>query len=127
MFSYLSLFLFLFGIVDGSLVDLAVERPGISVTVAECDGQRGAARVFGIVGDDVAGARRRGVERLGGESHFGAFPPPVPVGLWRRAVPVTVSRVPPLTNTGSSAGSLPGVKANSLPEAVVTVNLASWK
>jgi len=31
MFSYLSLFLFLFGIVDGSLVDLAVERPGISV------------------------------------------------------------------------------------------------
>lgn len=125
MFSYLSLFLFLFGIVDGSLVDLAVERPGISVTVAECDGQRGAARVFCIVGDDVAGARRRGVERLGGESHFGAFP--VPVGLWRRAVPVTVSRVPPLTNTGSSAGSLPGVKANSLPEAVVTVNLASWK
>lgn len=74
MFSYLSLFLFLFGIVDGSLVDLAVERPGISVTVAECDGQRGAARVFCIVGDDVAGARRRGVERLGGESHFGAFP-----------------------------------------------------
>ena len=54
-------------------------------------------------------------------------PSPVPVGLWRRAVPVTVSRVPPLTNTGSSAGSLPGVKANSLPEAVVTVNLASWK
>lgn len=39
-------------------------------------------------------------------------PSPVPVGLWRRAVPVTVSRVPPLTNTGSSAGSLPGVKAN---------------
>lgn len=127
MFSYLSLFLFLFGIVDGSLVDLAVERPGISVTVAECDGQRGAARVFCIVGDDVAGARRRGVERLGGESHFGAFPRARRALAACRAVPVTVSRVPPLTNTGSSAGSLPGVKANSLPEAVVTVNLASWK
>ena len=46
----------------------------IGVILAECDGQRGAARVFGIVGDDVAGARRRGVERLGGESHLGAFP-----------------------------------------------------
>lgn len=56
-------------------LDLAVERPGIGVILAECDGQRGAARVFGIVGDDVAGARRRGVERLGGESHLGGLPP----------------------------------------------------
>ncbi len=54
-------------------------------------------------------------------------PSSVPVWLWRRAVPVTLSVVALLTNTGSSAGVLPGVKSNWLPDAVVTVNCASWK
>lgn len=71
MSSYLFLFLFLFGIVDSALVDFAVDLPGFGVVVAERDGQRDAARILGVEGENVAGARRGGFERLLGERDFG--------------------------------------------------------
>ena len=98
MSSYLLLFFYsLFGIVYGPLVDFAVNLPGFGVVVAERDGQRDAARILGVEGENVQVRGEVASSVCSEKVTLG--PSSVPVWLWRPAVPVTLSVVALLTNT----------------------------